>query len=91
MRRLFLRNLLLCGLVIGFFSSCATANRNVSYARHPNLAEAQSFIEKAMTKISAAQEANDFDLQGHAAKAKELLDQAYTEIKLAALAANAHR
>ena len=59
--------------------------------RHPNLAEAQTFIEKAMNKITAAQEANDFDMDGHAAKAKALLDQAYTEFKLAALAANANR
>ena len=80
-------------VVVGFFSGCASvpANRRVSPMRHPNLAEAQTFIEKAMNKITAAQEANDFDMDGHAAKAKALLDQAYTEIKLAALAANANR
>ena len=91
MKSSFFRNFIICCIVIGFFSSCASADRRVSSARHPNLAEAQTFIEKAKGKISAAQEANDFDMDGHAAKAKELLDQAYTEIKLAALAANAHR
>jgi hypothetical protein len=39
-------------------------------------------------KITAAQEANEFDMNGHAAKAKELLDQASRELKLAAEAAN---
>lgn len=93
MKSPFLRNLIICCALVGFFSSCASApaNRRVDYRRHPNLAEAQTFIEKAMDKISAAQEANDFDMDGHAAKAKKLLDQAYTEIKLAALAANAKR
>jgi len=34
--------------------------------------------------------ANEFDMGGHAARAKDLLDQAYREIKLAAEAANRH-
>jgi len=37
----------------------------------------------------AAQGANEFDMQGHAAKAKDLLNQANTELKAAAQAANA--
>ena len=61
---------------------------NVSHKRHPNLAAAQTLIEKAVNKVSAAQAANEFDMEGHAAKAKALLDQAYAEIKLAALTAN---
>ncbi len=64
---------------------------DVSRVRHPNLAAAQTFIEKAIARVSAAQVANEFDMGGHAAKAKALLDQAYTEIKLAAEAANAKR
>ena len=59
-------------------------------ARHPNLAAAQRLIGQAWEKISAAQQANEFDMDGHAAKAKELLDQANREIKLAAEAANKH-
>ena len=58
--------------------------------RHPNLAAAQRFIEQAIAKVSAAQGANEFDMGGHAAKAKEHLDRAYEEIKLAARAANRH-
>lgn len=58
--------------------------------RHPNLLEAQKAIELAWEKISAAQTANEFDMGGHAVKAKEHLAQARTEIKLAAEAANRH-
>ena len=63
---------------------------NVSKARHPNLAAAQNLIEKAVNRVSMAQKANEYDMDGHAAKAKDLLDQAYAEIKLAAEAANAN-
>ena len=64
---------------------------NVSKGRHPNLAAAQGLIEKAVHRVSMAQKANEFDMDGHAAKAKDLLDQAYAEIKLAAEAANANK
>ncbi len=65
---------------------------NVSGKRHPNLAHAQKAIDKAFSDLSAAQQANEFDMNGHAAKAKELLEQADTEIKQAAGAANhAHK
>ena len=87
-----LRNLIVGCAVVGFFSGCAPApSQRVSYARHPNLADAQAFIEQAIIKISAAQNVHDFDMNGHAAKAKALLDQAYAEIKLAAEAANANK
>jgi hypothetical protein len=62
--------------------------RDVSPRRHPNLAAAQRFCDQAFQKVTAAQEANEFDMNGHAAKAKELLDQASRELKLAAEAAN---
>jgi hypothetical protein len=61
---------------------------NVGHKRHPNLAAAQALIEKAVKRVSAAQVANEFDMEGHAAKAKALLDQAYAEMKLAAVTAN---
>jgi hypothetical protein len=65
--------------------------RNVSPGRHPNLAAAQRLVDQAFNKISAAQEANEWDMEGHAAKAKELLDQANRELKQAAQAANHNR
>jgi hypothetical protein len=87
-----LRILVLSFIVIGFLSiGIAVSARDVSGARHPNLAAAQGFIEKALNKVSAAQVANEFDMKGHAAKAKELLNQAYAEIKLAAQTANANK
>ncbi|MFI5167040.1 MAG: hypothetical protein ACHQQS_10495 [Thermoanaerobaculales bacterium] len=65
--------------------------RNVSPARHPNLAAAQRLSHQAYEKIVAAQQANEWDMQGHAQHAKELLDQVNNELKLAAEAANQAR
>jgi hypothetical protein len=64
---------------------------NVSGRRHPNLAAAQRLTEQAFQKISEAQRANEFDMNGHAARAKELLDQANNELKQAAQSANTNR
>ncbi len=63
---------------------------NVRGKRHPNLAAAQRLCTQAFEKISAAQQANEWDMQGHAAKAKELLEQVNHELKEAAEAANKH-
>ena len=74
-----------------FIGGVAIAQRpkdNVSGARHPNLAAAQRLSRQAWEKIVAAQEANEWDMQGHAQKAKNLLDQANNELKLAAEMAN---
>lgn len=57
---------------------------------HPNIEAAQRLTRQAWEKISAAQQANEFDMQGHAQKAKDLLDQASREMKAAAEAANKH-
>jgi hypothetical protein len=56
----------------------------VSGKKHPNLAAAQHHIEEALQKMDQAQSANEYDLGGHAKKAKELLDEADREIKQAA-------
>ncbi|MGB7728553.1 MAG: hypothetical protein WBL50_11005 [Candidatus Acidiferrum sp.] len=61
---------------------------NVSGKKHPNLAAAQRLSQQAYEKIVAAQEANEWDMDGHAAKAKELLDQVNQQLKMAAEAAN---
>jgi hypothetical protein len=58
--------------------------------RHPNLMEAQHLIDQALSRLGDAQRDNDWDMRGHAAKAKELLEQANHEIKEAAEAANHH-
>jgi hypothetical protein len=74
--------LLLGGIAI------AQPKQNVSGARHPNIAAAQRFSQQAYEKIVAAQQANEWDMQGHAQKAKELLEQVNNELKQAAMAAN---
>ncbi len=61
---------------------------NVNPAHHPNLAAAQRLAEQAFNRITDAQKANEWDMGGHAQKAKQLLDQANNELKLAAEAAN---
>jgi hypothetical protein len=55
---------------------------------HPNLLAAQKLVAQAFDKLEAAQKANEYDLGGHAAKAKELLRQAKAEILQAAEVAN---
>jgi hypothetical protein len=61
---------------------------DISGKKHPNLAAAQRLSRSAWEKIVAAQQANEWDMDGHAAKAKELLDQVNNELKLAAEMAN---
>jgi len=62
--------------------------KNISPSRHPNLAAAQRLSADAYEKIVAAQHANEWDMKGHAQKAKELLEQVNNELKQAAEAAN---
>jgi hypothetical protein len=77
-----------CSFVIGGIAIAQAPERNVNPGRHPNLAAAQRLSRQAFEKIVAAQEANEWDLDGHAQKAKDLLDQANNELKAAAQAAN---
>jgi hypothetical protein len=79
------------GLVIGGIALAQAPKDNVSKALHPNLAAAQRLSTQAYEKITAAQEANEFDLAGHAAKAKTLLDQVNSELKLAAQQSNKNK
>ena len=82
---------LAAALVLGFSTAAAKPVRNVNSHRHPNIAAAQKLSQKAYERISAAQQANEFDMNGHAQKAKELLEQVNAELKLAAEAANANK
>jgi hypothetical protein len=78
-------------LIVGGIAIAEQPAQNVSKGRHPNLAAAQRLTAQAFEKITAAQQANEFDMQGHAKKAKELLDQANNELKQAAQAANKNK
>lgn len=61
---------------------------NVNPRRHPDIAAAQKLSQQAYEKISRAQRANRYDMEGHAQNAKVLLEQVNDELKLAAQAAN---
>ncbi len=82
-----------CALLMaaaGVVYSAAQPARNVSPRKHPHLAAAQKAAHNAYEKIIEAQQANEWDLGGHAQKAKELLDQVNNELKLAAEVSNAN-
>ncbi|MGB0064039.1 MAG: hypothetical protein WBP85_06290 [Terracidiphilus sp.] len=88
-RSLVFGTILSAGLVAGGFALAQPA-QNISPGRHPNLAAAQRLIDQAYGRITAAQQANEWDMHGHAAKAKDLLDEASRELKMAAEDANRH-
>jgi hypothetical protein len=66
----------------------AQPKRNINPGRHPNLAAAQRLSQQAFERIVQAQQANEWDMAGHAQKAKELLEQANQQLREAATAAN---
>lgn len=78
-------------LVAGGLAIAQRPRENVSPGRHPNLAAAQRLSRQAWQRVVDAQKANEWDMQGHAQKAKDLLDQASNELKLAAETANRNR
>ena len=58
--------------------------------RHGNLRAAQQYIQAAWQRIDSAQADNNYNLGGHAGRAKDLLVQADEELRLAANVANQH-
>jgi hypothetical protein len=78
------------GLLITGITIAQGPARDINRRNHPILADAQRLCDQAYDRISAAQRANDWDMNGHAAKAKALLQQASRELKAAALADNRH-
>jgi len=87
LRSIVLGSILSAGLIAGGFMLAQPA-QNVGHARHPNLAAAQRLCAQAYQRITDAQQANEWDMDGHAAKAKQLLDEANNQLKMAAEAAN---
>jgi hypothetical protein len=73
---------------VAVYAQTATPAQNIDPSRHPNLAKAQSDLNLAFQKIVDAQKANEYDLGGHADKAKQLIQEASDHLKQAALAAN---
>jgi outer membrane murein-binding lipoprotein Lpp len=84
-----MKNIIVSALMsAALVSSSVYAAGGRSGHRHPNLARAHREVEAAVEHLTKAQQANEFDLGGHAAKAKALLDQANAEIKQAVEQAN---
>jgi aerobic-type carbon monoxide dehydrogenase small subunit (CoxS/CutS family) len=81
---------LLASFVLGAYVFAQAPNVTVG-ERHGNMREAQELIRQAWMKVDVAQQDNNYNLGGHAGKAKELLAQASEQIKQAAEAANSHR
>jgi hypothetical protein len=77
-------------LLVGAGAIAQKPEQDISHSRHPNLAAAQDLSRQAWQRIVDAQRANEWDMDGHAQRAKELLDQVNRELKLAAGAANRH-
>lgn len=88
MKKLISALILVVVLAIAGIAVAQQPNDNVSHKRHPNLAAAQRLSSKAYEKIIAAQQDNEFDMDGHAQQAKNLLEQVNAQLKLAAEAAN---
>jgi hypothetical protein len=56
---------------------------------HPNMVAAAKALDTASDKITAAQKANEWDMDGHAEKAKAAIATAVDELKKAGEVANA--
>jgi hypothetical protein len=90
MKRLLISSVLIAAAV-GAMASATYAQppeQNINSFRHGNLAAAQTLVAQAFDRMTAAQEANEYRLGGHAGRAKELLREASEEMKLAAIEAN---
>ncbi len=85
MKKMMLATLLTFGMTGVAF---AKPKVTVSSAKHPNIAAAQKLAQEAYEKITAAQKANEYQLGGNAAKAKDLLEQVNNLLKEAARTAN---
>ncbi len=78
---------------LSLFATAAAGEpaQNIDPRAHPNLAEAQRLSAQAWQRITAAQVANKYQLGGHAQRAKDLLEQANAQLKLAAETADRNR
>ena len=90
-REMTMKKMILASMFMLGATAMAKPAVNTSGAKHPNINAAQKLVAQAFEKITAAQKANEYDMDGHAQKAKDLLDQANAELKLAAEAANANK
>jgi hypothetical protein len=79
------------GLIVGCSGALVAQAPVVNIGdRHGNLRAAQQYIVNAWQRIDNAQVDNNYNLGGHAGRAKDLLVQADEELRLAANTANQH-
>jgi len=83
--------LVLALVVVGVLFAQQRPADDINPKLHPNLAAAQRLTNQAYDKLVVAQGANDFDMEGHAQKAKQLLVEASHQMKEAAMAINKER
>lgn len=89
-KRTLLAVLALCvAFVLGGVLSAQEPQVNVG-EKHGNMRAAQELIQLAWRKVDEAQADNNYNLGGHATKAKEFLLKASIEIKSAAESAKPH-
>jgi len=75
-------------MLAGGFAIAQLPVDNISAHKHPNLAATQRLSQQAFETRHGRQQANEFDMDGHAAKAKDLLNQANEQLRIAADYAN---
>ena len=84
----------LCTAMLGMVMLCGVSLaqepvQDIDKKVHPNLAAAQAHVVEANKYVTEAQKGNEYDMKGHAEKARELLAQVNQELKAAAQAADA--
>jgi hypothetical protein len=80
------------GAILSLVSGCATAygiypTESYDMTLHPNIAAADSYASQAIVEMHAAQQANRYQLGGHAGRAIALMEQARAEMQAAAVTA----
>ena len=79
-------------LLLADVVACAGEPVVNSYTRrHPALTAAQRLSRQAYDKMVAAKHADEWDMKGHARRAKDLLEQANEELMLAAETVTKHK
>jgi hypothetical protein len=73
MSKSFLDAVLGLALIGGGVAVAQKPVEDVSGERHPNLAAAERLSQQAYEKVTAAQQAHEWDMEGHAAKVEDLL------------------
>ena len=80
-----MKKIIAASCVLGLFMIASSLV--IAAGKHPRLAQAHKLIQEAIVKITEAQKANEYDMAGHAQKAKDLLVEAEKEVKMAKEAA----